>query len=82
VSRRRLERDVVHADAVPVERIRRRRRLSRAEVAPGADVPDGLAALALHLADAVPAERLEQFAIERQAAEDRADDEIDVVEAR
>jgi hypothetical protein len=42
-------------------------------------VPDRLAAFALDLADAVPAERLEQLAIEGQAAEDRADDEVDVV---
>ena len=84
VSRRRLERDVMHADAVPVERLRRRRlRLSQAEVAAGArDVPDRLAALALDLADAVPSERPEQLAVERQAAKDRADDEVDVVEAR
>src|SRR5207249_890933 len=45
------------------------------------EVPDRLAALAFHLADAVPAERAEEVPIEGQAALDRGDDEIDVVNA-
>ena len=82
-ARRRLEREVVEADAVAVERLLRRRlRLPQAERAARArEVPDRLAALALDLADAVPAERLEQLPVEGQAAEDRADDEVDVVKA-
>jgi len=49
-------------------------------VAP-AEVPDRLAALALHLGHVVVAERCEQIAVEGQAALDRRDDEIDVVDA-
>ena len=40
-----------------------------------------LVALALHLADAVPAQRAEQIAVEGQAALDRRDDQIDVMNA-
>src|SRR4051794_6874350 len=46
-----------------------------------ADVPDRLAALSLHFAQAMPAERAEQLAIEREAALDRGDDEVDVMDA-
>src|SRR5690349_81568 len=57
-------------------------RLPESERAAGAgDVPDRLAALALDLADPLPAERLEELSVERQAPENRADDEVDVVEA-
>jgi hypothetical protein len=81
--RGRFEGDMVDAHPVAVEgRAGRRLRLPEAERAAGArDVPDRLAALALDLADPVPAERLEQLTVERQAAQDRADDEIYVVEA-
>jgi hypothetical protein len=77
------EGDVVDADPVPVERaVGLALRLPEPQRAtrPG-DVPDRLAALALDLADAVPAERLQQLAIEGQAAQYRADDEVDVVKA-
>jgi hypothetical protein len=40
-----------------------------------------LAALALDLARPVPAERAEQLAVERQAALDRGDDDVDVMQA-
>ena len=80
--RRRLEREVVKPDAVPVVLLRGRLRLAQPDRAYGAgQVPDRLAALALDLADAVPAKRLEQLAVEGQAAQDRGDDEIDVVDA-
>src|SRR5918911_3006231 len=46
-----------------------------------AEIPDRLASLALDLADPVEAERREQVAVERQAALDRRDDEVDVVDA-
>src|SRR4051794_41976394 len=72
---------MVQADAVTVVRaIARALRLAQAERAAAArEVPDRLAALALDLADAVEAERREQLAVERQAALDRRDDEVDVV---
>jgi hypothetical protein len=44
------------------------------------EVPDRLAALALYLADPVPSERAEQLAVERQAALDRGDDDVDVMD--
>src|SRR5436190_23632004 len=55
VPGRRLEGDVVDADAVPVEGLLRRGlRLSQAQGAAGArDVPDRLAAIPLHLPDPV-----------------------------
>src|SRR4051794_41362971 len=73
---------MVQADAVTVVRaIARALRLAQAERAAAArEVPDRLAALALDLADAVEAERREQLAVERQAALDRRDDEVDVVQ--
>ena len=81
-ARRRLEREVVQTDPVAVVLVRGRLRLAQADRAAGAgEVPDRLAALALDLADAVPAERLEQVAVEGQAAQDRGDDEIDVMDA-
>src|SRR5437899_11775749 len=48
---------------------------------PPAQVPDRLAALALDLAEHVPAERAERLTVERQAAPDRGDDEVDVMDA-
>jgi len=39
------------------------------------------ATLTLHLADPVVAERAEELGVERQAALDRRDDEVDVVNA-
>jgi hypothetical protein len=45
------------------------------------EVPDRLAPLTFDLADPVEAERAEQVAVEGQAALDRGDDEIDVVDA-
>ena len=44
------------------------------------EVPDRLVALALHLADSMPAEWAEQLAVEGQAALDRGDDQVDVVD--
>ena len=44
------------------------------------EVPDRLAPLALDLVDPVEAERREQLPVEGQAALDRRDDEIDVVD--
>ena len=44
-------------------------------------VPDRFAALALDLADPVPAERAEQLAVEGQAALDGGDDQVDVMDA-
>jgi hypothetical protein len=43
---------------------------------------DGLAALSLDLAQALPAERPQQPAVERQAALDRGDDDVEVMNAR
>jgi hypothetical protein len=80
--RRRLQREVVQTDPVAVVLVRRRLRLSQADRAARAgEVPDRLPALALDLADAIPPERLQQLAVEGQAAQDRGDDEIDVVDA-
>ena len=80
-ARRRLERDVVDADRVAVV-ARRGVCASRSPIgARPAEVPDRLAALALDLGDPVPAQRPEQLAVERQAALDRRDDEVDVMDA-
>jgi hypothetical protein len=69
-------------DAIAVIRARLGLRLAQSDRrARTGQVPDRLAALALDLADAVPAKRLEQLAVEGQAAQDRGDDEIDVVDA-
>src|SRR5207247_9840531 len=83
-GRRSLDRDVVQADPVPVVGLSAvGLGLPQSDGAAGAgEVPDRLAALALHLADAVEPERREQVSVERQAALDRGDDEIDVVDAR
>src|SRR5437667_7416073 len=80
----RLEREMVQADAVAVVRaVGFRLRLAQADrAARSPEVPDRLAALALHLARAVPAERAEPLAVEGQAALDRRNDQIDVVDAR
>ena len=45
------------------------------------EVPDRLASLALDLPDPVIAERRQQLAVERQAALDRRDDQVDVMDA-
>jgi hypothetical protein len=78
-----LERDVVEADAVAVDLAAvSRRRLAQAERAARArEVVDGLAALALDLAQALPPERPQQPAVEGQAALDRGDDDVEVVDA-
>src|SRR5579862_2092117 len=81
-ARRRLEGEVVEADGVAVDLVAARLRLAQADRRlAAAQVPDRLAALALDLADPVPAERPEQLAVEGQAALDRGDDEVDVVDA-
>src|SRR5581483_3131451 len=80
-ARRRLDREMVQADAIPVDVAIAALRFAQADRAACAlQVPDRLAALALDLADAVPAERTEQLAVERQAAVDRRDDEVDVMD--
>jgi hypothetical protein len=57
-----------------------RRRLAQPERAPGpVEVVDRLASLPLDLTVAVPAQRPQQIAVERQAALDRGDDDVDVV---
>jgi hypothetical protein len=78
-----LERDVMEADPVAIVLlVARRGRLAQAERAARAiEVVDRLAALAFDLARAVPAERAEQLAVERQAALDRGDDNVDVMQA-
>src|SRR3954467_13710830 len=71
---------MVQPDAVAVVLAVTRLRLAEPDLGHGAaEVPDRLAALALHLADPVPAERAEQLAVERQAALDGGDDEVDVM---
>src|SRR5215210_3649413 len=56
-------------------------RLAEPDRAAGAEeVPDRLASLALHLADSMPAEWTEEVAVERQAALDRRNDQVDVVD--
>src|SRR4051812_1725020 len=80
--RERLEREMMEADRVAVVggglalRLPQPDRRLRA-----ADVPDRLAALPLNFAQAMPAERAQQLAIEREAALDRGDDEVDVMNA-
>src|SRR5262249_33905719 len=83
VPGRRLECDVMDADAVTVEGLLRRYlRLSQAKGAAWArDVPHRLAALGLDLPHPMQAKRFQQFAVEGQAAKNRADDEVDVVKA-
>src|SRR5207244_3733989 len=82
-ARVRLEREVVQADAIAVVRLGFGQRLAQAErAARAAQIPDRLPALALHLGDGVEAERAEQLGVEGQAALDRGDDEIDVMDAR
>src|SRR2546428_781674 len=81
-ARVRLEANVVHADAIPVVGALGLRLANPDRRARSVEVPDRLAALALDLRDAVPAERPEQVAVERQALLDRRDDQIDVMNAR
>ena len=77
-----LEGEVVEPDAVAVVRPRLRLGSAQPDRRPGAgQVPDRLATLTLDLADPVVAERAEELRIERQAALDRRDDEVDVMNA-
>src|SRR3954454_3626500 len=81
-ARLRAEGEVVQPDRVAVVAGADLGRLSGANPdrrAGAAQVPDRLAALARALADAVPAERPEQIAVERQAPLHRPDDEDHVV---
>src|SRR5690349_8091536 len=71
---------MVQADAIPVGRAVALRLAQADRAVVPVQVPDRLAALTLDLADAMPAERPEQLAVERQASLDRGDDEIDVVD--
>src|SRR5215218_5724633 len=70
------------ADLVAVERrLARAQRLAHPERRAGTpQVPDRLTALTLDLADSVPAERAEEVTVEGQAALDRRNDEVDVVD--
>src|SRR6266511_2086285 len=76
-----LEGDVMEADLISVGGpIALALRLADADDAPWPpQVPDRLAALALHLADAVPAKRAEEVAVEGKAALDRGDDDVYVM---
>src|SRR5512132_4242463 len=59
-----------------------RLRLAQADRGPRTpEVVDRFAALTRDLADAVVAERRQEIAVERQAALDRRDDEVDMVDA-
>src|SRR6266542_985165 len=73
----------MQTDGVAVIRVGALRlRLAQADRGTGApEVVDRLASLALDLADAVEAERRKQVAVERQAALDRRDDQVDMVNA-
>jgi hypothetical protein len=80
-----LEREVVQPDRVPVVRSRRRRlRLSqrqrRADTL-SVEIDDALAALAEDVRGVGVAERSQKLLVERQAALERGDDEVEVVEA-
>jgi hypothetical protein len=73
--------DVVEAEAVAVD-LAGHSGLAQAERCAGAaEVPDRLPALADHLAGPRVAERLEQLAVEGEAALERRDDQVDVVDA-
>ena len=81
-SRRRLEREMMQSDAIAVVRRRIGVGLAQADRLTGpAQVPDRLAALALDLADTGESERSEQLGVEGQAALDRGDDQVDVMDA-
>src|SRR5919197_848248 len=72
----------MEADRVAVVRRALRLRLPQTDSRAGpAEVPDRLAPLALDLADPVVAERRKELAVEGQAALDRRDDQVDVVDA-
>jgi len=72
-------REVVEADLVAVV-FPLRLRLAEADRRSGApEVPNGLVAFPLHLAHPVPSERPEEIPVEGEAALDRRDDQIDVV---
>src|SRR5437867_3611118 len=79
--RPRLEAEMVQPRLVAVDRaLSLALGLAQADSGPGpAEVPDRLPPLTLDLADPVPAERPEQVAVERQAALDRRDDQIDEI---
>src|SRR4051812_45044571 len=73
---------MVEPDLVAVDLLRLALRLAEADRRVAAvQIPDRLAALALDLADPVPTEWPEQLAVERQAALDGGDDEVDVVDS-
>jgi hypothetical protein len=79
-----LERQVVKADGIAV--VGPGRRLCLPQRERGADtlaveVPDRLAALADDLVELDVAERREQLAVQREAALERGDDEIEMVES-
>src|SRR5918994_7632185 len=82
VARGGVEREVVEPDAVAVRPDPVALRLAEADrAARAAEIPDRLAALPLHFADPRVAERAEQLTVEGQAALDRRDDQVDVVDA-
>src|SRR5258708_19032091 len=76
-----LEREMVQTRRVAVDAPRRLRLAQTDRRLAPAQIPDRLAALAFDLADPVPAERAEQLAIKRQAALDRGNDQVDVMDA-
>src|SRR5512133_625961 len=75
---------MVEAHAVAVVGLRRALgRLAQTDRSGRArEVEDRLATLTFNFAHAVPAERTEEIAIERQAAFDRGNDQVHVVDAR
>jgi len=74
-------RDVVDAHAVAVVAVGRLGLTHADDGACAGDVPDRLASLALDLAHARVAERIEKLAIEGQAALDRRHDEVEMMDA-
>src|SRR5207253_2095548 len=81
-ARCRLVREIVQPGRVPGTGTCRRLCLPQTDLGLVAEqVPDRLAALALDLAAPVPAEWPEQLAVKGQAALNRGDDEVDVVDA-
>src|SRR3954462_10070419 len=81
-ARRGLDREVVQPDPIAVVALRRGLSLAEPDrAARPPQVPDRLAALALDLGHAVPAERPEEIAVEGQAGLDRGHDQVDVVDA-
>src|SRR5262249_575736 len=76
----RLERNVVQPDRISIVRLVALRFAEPDRRAGPGQVPDRLAALAFDLSDPCVADRSEQIGVERQAARDRGDDEVDVVD--